>query len=114
MSYTFCQDRYLQNSYINIDSHQVFPDLDINKITSNVCLSDNPKTELFLNENKHLIDEFYLNTNENDWAVNFLINNTEYIDKEYFCYNKNNIAVKFIINNTKYIKKRFFHIIPMI
>ncbi len=63
---------------INIDSHQVFPDLDTNKIDDTICKSDNPKTGLFLLENKHLINKFYLSSNTNNWVVNFLINNPEY------------------------------------
>ncbi len=63
---------------ITIDSHQVFPELETNKIDDTICKSDNPKTGLFLLENKHLIDKEYLSQNTNDWAVNFLINNPEY------------------------------------
>lgn len=34
----------------NLDSHQVFPNYDINKLTNAICLSNNPKTGLFLKE----------------------------------------------------------------
>ena len=63
---------------MNIDSHQVFPELDINKIDDTICKSDNPKTGLFLLENKHLINKYYLNTNKNEWAIKFIDENPEY------------------------------------
>ncbi len=102
------QDEVLLDSYINIDSNQVFPKLNISYIDRSICKSNNPKTGLFLGENPHLINADYLNENENDWAVNFLINNPHYINETYISLNKNDIAVKFLINNPQYIDKEFF------
>ncbi len=93
---------------ITIDSHQVFPELETNKIDVSICESDNPRTGLFLEENKHLINKDILNNNTNDWAVEYLINNSEYIDTYFFSENENNLAVNFIINNPQYIEKTIF------
>ncbi len=60
---------------INIDSHQIFSEYELNKIDINICLSDNSNTGLFLKENPHLIRDDLLNKNKNDWAIDFLIEN---------------------------------------
>ncbi len=65
---------------ITIDSHQIFPNLKTNEITSKICFSDNPQTGLFLKENPHLINIGYLNFNKNKWVSNFLLENN--LDKD--------------------------------
>lgn len=98
----------MSKTYITLDSHQIFPELVMSKIKNTICKSDNPKTNLFLKENPHLIDEIYLNNNINDWSVKFLIENPQFILKNYFSQNTNDLAVKFHIKNPQYICEKYF------
>ncbi len=109
-----------------IDSHQVFSDYKLEYIDCVICLSDNPKTGLFLKENLHLIDSLYLSRNNSKWVVdfildpliinyieiekfysynndkivNYLINNySDKLSNSAFCSNNNDIAVDYILNN---------------
>ena len=96
-------------SNITIDSHQVFPDLDLTKLDNTICKSDNPNTGLFLNENKHLINNNYLSLNSNDWAVQFLIDNPNYMNIIYFSCNTNDKAIKFIEDNPDLLKRKYIN-----
>ncbi len=99
---------YKMSLNINIDSHQIFPNYDINKINKTICFSDNPKTGLFLKENPHLISVIILNSNNNDWAIDFLINNSDKIDYNIFSKNNNDNAVKYLLKNKDKINWNVF------
>lgn len=67
---------------ITIDSYQVLPkDINLNKITSEICISKNPKVALFLKENKHLINTNILDYSDEDWTFDFLLNENIIFEK---------------------------------
>ncbi len=95
---------------MNIDSHNIFSNYDLNKINGSICLSDNPKTGLFLKENTHLINLYYLSTNMNNWVIDFIFDQDiiHLINfKEFNCYNNDKI-VEYLLNNPKYLISSFF------
>ncbi len=96
--------------HINIDSHQIFPEYDLNKIDSDICYSDNPKTGLFLKENPHLIESNKLRMNKNNWIIDFIFDNQiiNYINFGFFsCYNNDKI-VDYLLQNLDKINWGYF------
>ncbi len=95
---------------VNLDTHQVFTNYDINKINNAICLSNNPKTGLFLKENIHLINNYFLSINTSEWVIDFILDNdiVNIIDFNFFSDLNNNKIVNYLIQNPEKISWRYF------
>lgn len=61
----------MNNNPITLDSNQIFnKNININNISSSICLLDND----FLESNPHLVKNEYILSNKSNWSVKYILN----------------------------------------
>lgn len=103
------------NMNITIDSDQIFYEkIDLNILSDTICLLDNEDMYTFLQNNKHLINYYYILINSAEWSANFILNeiplniiknNEEY--KKCISENTNEKIVNYVIENKLYYYDNF-------
>ncbi len=85
-------------SNINLDPKLILKkEIKLEYIDNTICLNPNPKTELFLKDNQHLLKLDYLVNH--DWGINFLIKNNKLNYLLYDLTIDNDIVVDYILNS---------------